>query len=288
MNPKYPIYIISKSRWDTRLTSKALEEMIVPYYIVVEESQYLQYCSVIDKNKVLILPQKFLDEYDTFWPKDSDKRTGPGAARNFCWEHSISNGYAMHWVMDDNISSFKRLNNNKKIKVASGTIFKVMEDFVERYDNVAISGPNYDFFAKGKQKIPPFIINTRIYSVLLIRNDIPYRWRGRYNEDTDLCVRALKDGWCTVQFNAFLQDKAATQTIKGGNTEEFYIGEGTLNKSKMLFDMHPDITQVVFKFGRDHHFIDYHIFKRNKLNRKNLIIPDRINNYGMVLKKIAG
>jgi len=44
----------------------------------------------------------------------------------------------------------------------------------------------------------------------LIRNDVPYRWRGRYNEDTDLSLRMLKDRWCTIQFNAFLQGKAAT------------------------------------------------------------------------------
>ena len=27
MNPKYPVYIISKGRWESRLTSKALEKM---------------------------------------------------------------------------------------------------------------------------------------------------------------------------------------------------------------------------------------------------------------------
>ena len=33
MNPKYPVYIISKGRWERRLTSKALEKMDVPYRI---------------------------------------------------------------------------------------------------------------------------------------------------------------------------------------------------------------------------------------------------------------
>ena len=40
MNPKYPIYIVSKGRADTRLTAKALEAMEVPYYIVVENQEY--------------------------------------------------------------------------------------------------------------------------------------------------------------------------------------------------------------------------------------------------------
>ena len=37
INPKYPIYIVSKGRWESRLTSKILEKMNVPYKIVVEK-----------------------------------------------------------------------------------------------------------------------------------------------------------------------------------------------------------------------------------------------------------
>ena len=230
MNPKHPVYIISKGRWDSRHTSKALDKMNVPYSIVIEENEYYQYESVINKNKILILPEKYLKNYDAC-TTDQGKSNGPGAARNFCWENSLENGATSHWVMDDNIAAFGRINRNLYIHVTSGTIFKAAEDFIERYENIALAGFNYDFLAKAKTQIPPFVKNTRIYSCLLIRNDIPYRWRARYNEDTDLSLRVLKDGWCTVQFNAFIQEKATTQTMKGGN-EEIYK-EGTLNKSKM-------------------------------------------------------
>lgn len=288
MNPSYPIYIVSKGRWEkkNRLTSLALEEIKVPYYIVVEESQYDNYASVIDPNKILILPQKYLDEYDTCDDMGSIKSKGPGAARNFCWEHSIELGAPYHWVMDDNIGSFRRLNRNMQIKVLSGTIFKCAEDFVERYENVAISGFNYDFFLPSKYKFPAFTINTRIYSCLLIRNDIPYRWRGRYNEDTDLSLRVLKDGWCTIQFNAFIQEKKETQGLEGGNTDEFYKHEGTFNKSEMLVRLHPDVAKLIVRYGRDHHFVDYSPFKNNKLIAKKIDIPDIINNYGMKMVEI--
>ena len=33
MNPSHPVYIISKGRWDSRHTSKALEKMNMPYSI---------------------------------------------------------------------------------------------------------------------------------------------------------------------------------------------------------------------------------------------------------------
>jgi len=287
MNPEYPIYIVSKGRWESRLTSKALEKLNVPYFIVVEKQEYENYCSFIDKEKVLILPEKYLNEYDTCDELGGSKSRGPGAARNFAWEHSILLGAKRHWVMDDNIASFNRLNRNLMCKVESGTIFKVTEDFVDRYENLAIAGFNYDFFAKAKEKIPPFVLNTRIYSLLLIQNDLPFRWRGRYNEDTDLSLRVLKAGLCTIQFNAFLQEKATTQTLKGGNTDEFYAKEGTLPKSKMIEDLHPDVAKVVWRFNRWHHHVDYRAFKHNKLKKKEgLVIPDVVNNYGMKLVRI--
>jgi hypothetical protein len=284
MNPEYPIYIVSKGRWDTRLTSKALEKANIPYYIIIEKQEYQDYANVIDPKKILILPTEYQDKYDTCDDLGSSKSKGPGPARNYAWEHSIVLGAKWHWVMDDNIKVFNRLNRNKMVQVTSGAIFKASEDFVNRYENVAISGFNYDFFVQSKQQHPPYIMNTRIYSCLLIRNDIPYRWRGRYNEDTDLSLRALKDKFCTIQFNTFLQEKAQTQTIKGGNTQEFYEKEGTLPKSKMLEDLHPDVAKVVWKFNRWHHHVDYRPFKKNRLIKKQgLVIPDVVNNYGMKL-----
>lgn len=75
-----------------------------------------------------------------------------------------------------------------------------------------------------------------------------------------------------------------TQHLRGGNTGEFYAKEGTLPKSQMLKDLHPDVTEVVFKFGRWHHQVDYRPFKKNKLIRKDgLVIPEGVNNYGMEL-----
>ena len=284
MNPKYPIYIVSKGRADSRLTSKALEALKVPYYIIVEKQEYDIYAEVIDPSKILILPIKYLDKYDTCDDLGNSKGKGPGGARNFAWDHSISLGHKRHWVMDDNIRAFHRLNHNKMVKCETPSILRASEDFVDRYENVYISGLNYDFFVQSKQQHPPFALNTRIYSCLLIKNDIPYRWRGRYNEDTDLSLRVLKDGHCTIQFNAFLQEKLQTQTIKGGNTDEFYSKEGTLPKSQMIADLHPDVAKVVWRFNRWHHHVDYKPYKKNKLIKKEgLTISDSNNEYGMKL-----
>src|SRR5690606_9316658 len=129
------------------------------------------------------------------------------------------------WILDDNIQAFLRFNRNTKIPVGDGTFFAVMAQFVERDENVPMAGPNYEFFVgRRRGAIPPVTPNTRIYSCILLSNDPKYghRWRGRYNEDTDLSLRFLKDGYCTILFNAFLAKKVQTMRMKGGNTDELY------------------------------------------------------------------
>lgn len=271
MNPQYPVYIISKGRANSRRTAKALDLLKVPYSIVVEPQEYDEYAAVISPEKILVLPFGNLGQ-------------GSIPARNWVWEHAISIGAPYHWIIDDNIYSFKRFNRNKKVIVSSGTIFRVAEDFVDRYTNVALAGFNYIFFVPSHEKRPAITFNTRIYSCLLIKNDIPYRWRGRYNEDTDLSIRVLKDGWCTVLFNAFCIDKATTMTVRGGNTEELYAGDGRLKMAESLVNQHPDVVRITHKWGRWQHHVDYTPFVGNKLQLKEgLVIPDVINNYGMKL-----
>ena len=169
-----------------------------------------------------------------------------------------------------------------------------MEDFVNRYDNIYIAGPQYRFFIAPDQSYPAFVANTRIYSALLIRNDCKHRWRGRYNEDTDICLRVMKDGDVCLQFNAFLQGKCATQTVAGGNTAEFYHAENTENEEfkesgyNTEVDMHPDVARLVWRYGRWHHWVDYGPFKGNKMNMRNdfhLDLEDDVNEYDMVLDR---
>ena len=287
MMPRFPLYVPSKSRSDSRLTVKALEEMRIPYHVVVEEQQYDDYAAVIDPANILVLDPEYQRKYDTFDDLGDTKSKGPGAARNFIWDYAISQGAEWHWVMDDNIRGWYRLNRNQAIKCGDGAPFYFMEEFCLRYTNIAMAGPNYYMFAPRKAKQPPLVMNTRIYSCNLIRNDVPFRWRGRYNEDTDLSLRMLKAGWCTVQFNSFLQNKICTQLVKGGNTEEFYRKEGTLPKSRMQVAMHPDVSRIMWRFGRWHHYVDYSSFqKQNKLIRRTDIdFPEGVDNHGLTVRK---
>jgi len=283
--PRFPLYIVSKGRADTRLTARTLEWMKLPYHIVVEEQEFDDYAAVIDPRKILVLDKRYRDEYDVFDDEGGFESKGAGAARNFVWDHSIAAGHAWHWVMDDNIERFYRYNDNQKIIAPSGAIFSAMEDFCLRYLNVAMAGPNYFMFISRKEpNIPPFTLNTRIYSCNLIRNDVPFRWRGRFNEDTDLSLRMLKARWATVLFNAFLQRKTPTQQLKGGNTDSIYQN-GTYHKSRQQVAMHSDVSRMAWRFGRVHHYVDYSGFKTTRLERKpGIEITPGVDNYGMVLR----
>lgn len=273
MNPENPVYIVSKGRWDSRLTARTLERMGVPYFIVVEPQEEKEYRQVIAGGEVLVLPF-------------SNLGLGSIPARNWIWEHSLSEGYEWHWILDDNIEAFNRLNRNHKPVVETGAIFKAAEDFVDRYENVALAGFNYYSMCKCDDAVPAYYLNTRIYSCILIRNSIPHRWRGKYNEDTDLSLRVLKDGWCTILFNAFLCGKVASMRMSGGNTDDLYASNGRELMAKSLAEQHPNLVRVVWKFKRWQHQVDYSPFKRNKLRRKQgIMIPSGINNYGMKLVK---
>jgi hypothetical protein len=277
-DPQFPIFIPTKGRANKSLTSRSLTALGVPHTLVVEEQERAEYEAVHGENPLvsfLTLDPDYQRAYDTCDRYGSTKSKGPGPARNFIWDQAIKLGFEWHWVMDDNIQGFWHYHENRLIRLGDGTGIRAMEDFTIRYDNVAMAGPNYYMFVTRKAKYPPFVINTRIYSCALIRNDVPFRWRARYNEDTDLSLRLLKAGWCTIQFNAFLQWKPKTQLTPGGNTSEFYEKEGTLAKSLMLARLHPDVARVTRKFGRVHHAVDYRPFKAMPLHRReDAEVPD--------------
>ena len=265
VQPKYPIYILSKGRYNTRYTSKTLEEMKVNYKIVVEPQEYELYAQYISKDKIIILPDEYLN-----------KNQGGIPARNFIWQHSIDNGHKAHWVIDDNIEGFFRWNKNKKLPITSGICFKMIEDYFDSCENVAQCGIQYSsFYPEISLRRPLYIKNTRIYSCILQKNDVDLeeRWRGKYNEDTDLSLRLLKKGYSTLLFQNFLCGKKATLSVKGGN-QEIYSGDGLQKKLDSLIAQHPDCVKGTIKFSKVHHQVDYKPFKDNEIVFKKVKFPE--------------
>lgn len=282
---RYPICIPSKGRAAIQKTGKALDRLGVSYRFFVEETEYDDYCRHLGESKVVKMPFHDLGQ-------------GSIPARNFIWDWAAERGYLRHWTVDDNITSFARCHRNRRLCVRGGGFFAAMEDFVDRYQNVAMAGPHHKGFVMDRDpNLTPVLWNSRVYSCILLDTTLPHRWRGRYNEDTDLSLRLLKDNYCTLLFRSLIMDKAATfyggdgskgGGMAGGNTDTVYAaGDHRLAFAESLAEQHPDVVKVVWKFNRWHHEVDYSPFRKNRpILRDDVVRIAAANNYKMELVKV--
>lgn len=280
--PRYPVCIPSKGRHACQTTGTVLDEMGVPYHFFVEETEEDLYKAALGEDKVIVMPFHDLGH-------------GSVPARNFIWEWAKERGYSRHWTVDDNILEFCRCNYNSKLRVNSGGFFTAIESFVDRYENIVMAGPHDRGFVDDRASIAPFLLNSRVYSCILLDTNINDRWRGRYNEDTDLSLRLLKQGHCTALFRSLLMRKggtvgAKTSAMPGGNTDNVYnTGDHRRAFAESLKEQHPDVVEVVWKFNRWHHHVDYSPFKKNKPVLKEGVTPTKtVNEYGMKIVRVKG
>jgi hypothetical protein len=275
--PRYPVYIPSKGRYERCLTARFLTEDKCPFHIVVEPQEEDAYRQRFPQASILVLPFANLGQ-------------GSIPARNWIKAHATEAGHKRHWQIDDNCSHIKRIWEGRRIPCRSGVALAATEDFVDRYENVAVAGLNYEMFAVPNAKMPPFRVNCHVYSCTLTLNETPHQWRGRYNEDTDYCLQVLADGWCTVLMNTFIIWKAGTMTVTGGNTDQLYQGDGRLKMARSLERMWPGVVETKRRFGRPQHVVNWKKF-RNPLKRRTDIDWEALenagsNDYGMVLKRV--
>jgi hypothetical protein len=252
MTTKYPVYIISKGRAYNPMTAKNFDNAGIDYLIAVEPQEEQEYVNALGKDKVLVLPF-------------SNLGLGSYPARNYCWEHAKAKGYKYHLLFDDNIQGFAKWINGKRKKIDDiQYALKYVELSLDK-SNADISGfeePN--FVVKVPKKA--FKVNCHVYSAMIIKCNIPYRWRLKYNEDIDLCIQVLHNGGKTTSCIYYMADKVSTaQKMKGGNQDELYKGNDpkkNLLKAKMLEAVWPQYTKTVIRFGRHHHMIDWKIFNK--------------------------
>lgn len=268
--PRYPVYVISKGRSDCCHTAKFLIRDRVPFRLVIEPQEREEYSKHFGEEVLEVLPF-------------SNLGLGGIPARNWVWEHAKASGAERHWILDDNILGMWRRWKARKVRCEAGVAFRCAEDFTDRYQNIGISGMNYYMFSINKLKQPPFYLNVHVYSCILILNSLPFRWRGRYNEDTDLCLQALSSGWCTILFNAFLAWKMTTMKMKGGNSAELYRGDGRLKMARSLERVWPHVVTVGRRFRRPQHIVRgaWRGFDTLPILKPGVAVPKGVNEYGM-------
>jgi len=277
--PRYPVYIPSKGRADAPYTIRLFSNVGIDFRIVVEPSQEKAY-SQHGQERLLILPED-----------------GKGLvyARNWIKDHAVSEGYKRHWQFDDDITCMLRMYRGYRLRCPANVALAAAEDFVERYENVALAAFNSQSFlpcSAGTTKYPwpPFLLNHRCYTSFLMLNSLPNRWRQRYNEDTDMTLQVLADGWCTILFNAFMIDTPTTMTYTGGQTD-IYVDDGRLHMARQLERVWPGVVSTKRRFRRPQHYINGEWRKfDNQLKRRADFDPSKlptVDEYGMNLVEVS-
>lgn len=276
IHPRYPIYIPTKGRADNPLTINAFLKDKVEIRIVVEPQEVKNY-ERFGRERLCVLPEN---------------NRGLVFARNWIKQHATDEGHERHWQFDDDVRYFKRIYKGYRLPIAANIALAVCEDFVDRYENVALASLNSEFFIPCNgitpQMWPPFYLNSRCYTNFLVLNSLPNKWRYRYNEDTDMSLQVLADGWCTILFNAYLIGTPETMTYKGGQTD-IYVDDGRLQMARQLERVWPGVVTTKRRYGRPQHIIASAWKKFDtKLKLKPGVDPSKIdpNKYGMKLKAV--
>lgn len=267
---KHPIYIISKGRADRCLMARYLLSENIYFKVAVEPQEYNLYKQNIPERNLLRLEFQNLG-------------MGSTPARNACWDNAIKIGAQKHFIFDDNIYRFIKMDKGLRRKsekhIALESLY-VLQAFQERYKNLPIAGYNYSSFA-GTWTTKPFYLNTHVYSGMLIENDCKYRWRLKYNEDVDINLMALNDNKCTILLNMYLIQKVSTTAkMKGGNQDELYKNNDPKKKAlktSSLQQIWPQYVKSTIRYGRPHHQVSWKKFFKQQLQR--------VSNYDQILQE---
>lgn len=278
IRPRYPVYIPSRGRHDSPLTIRLFLEDGLDFRVVVEREEADAYAAVAGPERVIVLPE-------------SDR--GLVYARNFIKRHATDAGHLRHWQFDDDVRKVMRLWRGWRLPCSASVALAACEDFVDRYENVALASLNSEFFlpatgGQSQMRWPPFYLNSRCYTVFLVSNVMAPSFRGRYNEDTDMTLQCLSAGWCTVLFNAFMIQTPMTMTHGGGQTA-IYVDDGRLKMARELERRWPGVVTTRRRFGRPQHNVASQWTKFDTpLRLKPSVDLSAVepNEYGLVLRQV--
>ena len=262
--PDFPVYVISKGRWRHATTPILLAQMGIPFHMIVEHDEYENYAGLFGAERLDVLPDIYTINYQMDLAVVPGV-TGPGPARNYVRDLASNRDAEYYWCLDDNITDFLYVRDNRRVRAGDGTWFRIMEDFATQFANLALVGPQYRTAYSAKtMNNPPLAVNSNVRSCNLMKTGIPYVYQQQYDEDVDLTLRLLKVGWCTARFNFLLINKPPSQTTPGGNTEQLYRGREQ-ERAEHLLRAHPDLVTLYKRGDRTHARVAWGRHKNNRL-----------------------
>lgn len=294
---EYPIFVISYNRAKNHTTAKCLANYGVKHYMIVHKEQlddYIKYQTPEMKEYTTFLI--FDDSYKLKYETCDDiphriQNAGSGAERNFAWDYSIKLGAKAHWLMDDNMTFMHIVGINKKGVYVRRKCEKKdfqekwhkAEHFFNKYENLLMLELTQNDFCINSTNLT-YALNTRCFSCNLICNNMPIRWRGRYNEDVILSTDVMVAGYCIASYKGgVLKKKQSTRNASGGNhatkagdtnslyQDGFDYRNSSIKKTNLLLSVYPQYYRKVVKYGRIHH--EYCRTELHKMNGNLNLIP---------------
>lgn len=214
----YPIFVFSRSRWNTATTMKLLDAARMNYSLIV--------------------PAEELDKYALVYPNaDILIQEGEGilAARKMAYDRAKEEGYPFAWMLDDDISKFTSAEGKLESPRA---VLSSMERFVGDYTNISL------LTVDNKNDKPPiFTVNGAGFKniMYLVNLTTGVTFDGNKNEVLEVvewAMRNMENKYCTVEHNAYVifENQASTS----GGCDILYLKGAQVKAVENLVDEYPN------------------------------------------------
>tara|TARA_R110001592_G_scaffold262157_2_gene527189 strand:+ start:1004 stop:1816 length:813 start_codon:yes stop_codon:yes gene_type:complete len=254
----FPIFIPSKSRSNTCTTAQLLKKYGLPFTLFIYNDDYDDYLLKFHKDNLFIVP---------------DYVKGITAKRQFMLDYARSNNYEWFFMIDDDIQKIyvrpvgvigKSLTP-LTIKEFVETIYKFIKFIESKNPYHSIYEVGFKERAFGIQK-SPVSINTDIGPIHLMNvkniENINYDSDMIALEDTDFCVRNIKNNKINIKLNHFIFFAPKSGTNKGG-LEDIYNQSGKTKGVIQFKEKYDDLIKIDDTNGEKYR-INWSKFKQGK------------------------
>ncbi len=202
----YPVYVISRKRWNSATTMRLLDQARINYMLVVPKKELEQYHDRFPSADIIALP---------------DSETGAGAARSYIQEICKEQGYPYVWILDDDIDAVEKIPSGSTVMKEVSTLrslFSTLESWIEDYSNVALLGVNLN----GEFNEKAFQVNGSVRGLMLVNLQTGKEFNPKYKvyEDYEFAFQHITEDWVTIVHNSF---SVGFAQLPGGGASSLYL-----------------------------------------------------------------
>ena len=254
----FRICIPSKSRSTTCTTAQLLKKYGIPFTLFIYNDDYNDYLKYYDKNNLFIVPEYV---------------NGLTSKRQFILDYARKENYEWFFMIDDDIQKiYVRPKGSLEKSLTPLTIKEFIETIYNFVKFIESKNPNHSIYevgfkerAFGIQK-SPVSINTDIGPIHLfnVKNieNINYDLNMTVLEDTDFCVRNIKNNKINIKLNHFIFFAPKSGSNKGG-LEDIYNQSGKTKGVIQFKEKYHDLIKIDDTDGNKYR-INWSQFKKGK------------------------